>query len=69
MSALAFLIPVSIGLGGIGLVAFLWTLRTRQYDDLDGAAERILYDERNLPDRPKSGVQLKRKTNGRSGSS
>lgn len=40
-----FLIPISIILGAVGLVIFLWTLRHGQYDDLDGAAERILYDE------------------------
>ncbi|QRM55900.1 cbb3-type cytochrome oxidase assembly protein CcoS [Sinorhizobium sp. BG8] len=40
-----FLIPVSIALGVAGLMAFLWSLRRGQYDDLDGAAERILYGE------------------------
>jgi len=49
MSMLAYLIPISIGLGLMGLAAFLWALRSGQYEDLDGAAERILYDE----DRPK----------------
>jgi cbb3-type cytochrome oxidase maturation protein len=49
MSMLAYLIPISIGLGLLGLAAFLWALRGGQYEDLDGAAERILYDE----DRPK----------------
>lgn len=37
-----FLIPISLGLGGVALVAFLWNLRTNQYEDLDGAAERVL---------------------------
>jgi cbb3-type cytochrome oxidase maturation protein len=45
MSVLYFLIPISLVLGGIGLAAFLWSLRTGQYDDLDGAAERILQDD------------------------
>lgn len=45
MNALVFLIPAALGLGLIGLVAFLWSLRHNQYDDLDGAAERILHDE------------------------
>ena len=49
MSALTFTIPVAIGLGLLGLVAFLWSLRTGQYDDLDGAAERILDDDETLP--------------------
>lgn len=40
-----YLIPVAIGLGIVGLGAFMWSLRSGQYDDLDGAAERILYDD------------------------
>ncbi len=49
MSILALLIPISLGLGGIGLAAFLWSLRSGQYDDLDGAAERILLDDSDEP--------------------
>ncbi len=49
MSELWYLIPLSIGLGLLGLGAFMWALSSGQYEDLDGAAERILYDE----DRPK----------------
>lgn len=45
MSNLVLLIPIALGLGLIGLAAFLWTLRSGQYEDLDGAAERILYDD------------------------
>ncbi len=45
MSALVYLIPVALGLGLIGLVAFLWALRSGQFDDLDGAAQRILFDD------------------------
>lgn len=48
MSILAFLIPVSLGLGLVGLLAFWWTLRREQYDDPNGDAERILrkdYDD------------------------
>jgi cbb3-type cytochrome oxidase maturation protein len=44
MTVLAFLIPAALLLGGLGLVAFLWALRSGQYEDLDGAAERILID-------------------------
>lgn len=51
MSALLYLIPVALLLGLVGLAAFLWSLRTGQYDDLDGAAERILFDEEDAPDR------------------
>ena len=36
-----FLIPIAIGLGLVGLASFMWTLKNGQYDDLQGAAERI----------------------------
>jgi cbb3-type cytochrome oxidase maturation protein len=45
MEALVFLIPAALFLGLLGLGAFLWSLRTGQYDDLDGAAHRILLDD------------------------
>ncbi len=45
MTNLLLLIPVAIGLGLLGLFAFVWTLRSGQYDDLDGAAERILHED------------------------
>jgi cbb3-type cytochrome oxidase maturation protein len=45
MNGLAFLIPVALGLGLAGLGAFLWSLTAGQYEDLDGAALRILIDE------------------------
>ncbi len=52
MEVLVYLIPIALGMGAIGLVAFLWTLKSGQYDDLDGAAQRILMedDDRPLPD-------------------
>lgn len=40
-----YLIPISVLLGAAGLVIFLWTLRDGQYEDLDGAAERMLYED------------------------
>jgi cbb3-type cytochrome oxidase maturation protein len=45
MDALVWLIPLAIGLGLVGLLAFVWALRSGQFDDLDGAAERILFDD------------------------
>jgi cbb3-type cytochrome oxidase maturation protein len=45
MNVLIYLVPVALGLGLTGLAAFLWTLRTGQYDDIDGAALRILPDD------------------------
>lgn len=45
MTVLLYLIPAALGMGLIGLAAFWWTMRSGQYDDLDGAAERILHDD------------------------
>ncbi len=45
MTALLFLIPAMLILGFIGLMAFFWAAKSGQYDDLDGAANRILYDD------------------------
>jgi cbb3-type cytochrome oxidase maturation protein len=45
MDVLIILIPVALLLGGVGLAAFLWALKSGQFEDLDGAAERILLDE------------------------
>lgn len=45
MNVLIYLIPVALFMGFLGLVGFLWALRTGQYDDPDGAAERILHDD------------------------
>jgi cbb3-type cytochrome oxidase maturation protein len=45
MNALIFLIPIALGLGGLGLAAFLWSLKSGQYEDLDGAAWRAISDD------------------------
>ncbi|MDZ4138901.1 MAG: cbb3-type cytochrome oxidase assembly protein CcoS [Erythrobacter sp.] len=45
MTGLVILIPIAIGMGLLGLAAFLWSLRDGQYEDMDGAASRILIDE------------------------
>lgn len=45
MNVLVYLIPIALFLGALGLGAFLWSLKSGQYDDLDGAAERILHDD------------------------
>ncbi len=45
MTALAWLIPAALVLGGLGLAAFLWALNSGQFEDLDGAAYRALEDE------------------------
>jgi cbb3-type cytochrome oxidase maturation protein len=48
MSVLVYLIPIALLLGLMGLCAFLWALRSGQFDDLDGAAERILFDDEDV---------------------
>ncbi|WP_298857458.1 cbb3-type cytochrome oxidase assembly protein CcoS [uncultured Sulfitobacter sp.] len=45
MNVLVILIPVSLILGALGLVAFIWTVRSDQYDDEQGNAARILLDD------------------------
>ena len=45
MSGLLILIPIALGLGLLGLAMFFWAMRDGQFDDLDGAAQRILIDE------------------------
>ena len=45
MNVLVLLIPVSLVLGGLGLLAFVWSVRSDQYDDTEGAAARILIEE------------------------
>ncbi|MEM9428671.1 MAG: cbb3-type cytochrome oxidase assembly protein CcoS [Pseudomonadota bacterium] len=45
MTNLLILIPAALSLGAIGLGAFLWSLRAGQYEDLEGAAHRILEDD------------------------
>ncbi len=45
MTGLLYLIPIALFLGALGLVGFLWALRSGQFEDLDGAAYRILFDD------------------------
>ena len=51
MNMLMFLIPVALFLGGLGLFAFMWSLKSGQYDDMDGAAWRALDDGDDRPGR------------------
>ncbi|MFN3348963.1 cbb3-type cytochrome oxidase assembly protein CcoS [Pseudorhodoplanes sp.] len=50
MNVLVYLVPMALGLGLAGLAAFLWSLRSGQYDDLEGAALRVLDDD-DLPEK------------------
>ena len=49
MSVILYLVPIAVGLGLIGLVAFLWSMKAGQYEDLDGAASRVLFDDDITP--------------------
>lgn len=49
MSILLILIPVTLAMGAIGLAAFFWSIRSGQYEDLSGDAERILFDADDRP--------------------
>jgi cbb3-type cytochrome oxidase maturation protein len=45
MNILLLLIPIALLLGLVGLAAFVWSIKSGQYEDLDGASQRILFDE------------------------
>ena len=49
MDIIVVLIPIALFLGLLGLGAFLWALKSGQFDDLDGAAHRILFDDEDEP--------------------
>lgn len=48
MNVLVYLVPLALILGFLGLVGFMWSLRSGQYDDLDGAAWRAILDDDEL---------------------
>jgi cbb3-type cytochrome oxidase maturation protein len=52
LDVLLYLIPAALGLGLIGLFGFLWAVKSGQYDDLDGAAHRILFEDDPPPADP-----------------
>jgi cbb3-type cytochrome oxidase maturation protein len=45
MNVLIYLVPMALGLGLLGLAAFMWSLKSGQYDDVEGAALRVLSDD------------------------
>ena len=49
MDIILVLIPIALLLGLVGLAAFLWALKSGQFEDLDGAAYRILFDDDDEP--------------------
>lgn len=48
-SLLAWLVPVALGMGLVGLSAFLWSMKNGQLEDLDGAGERVLHQPVDAP--------------------
>lgn len=57
MTDFFYLIPIALALGAVALGAFMWSLRSGQYDDLAGAAERILFNAHEGPERISSPPQ------------
>jgi len=51
MEVLIILVPLALALGLVGLLGFLWSLRSGQYDDLDGAAWRAIADDEPATER------------------
>ncbi len=52
MEVLVILVPLALGLGLVGLLGFLWSLKSGQYDDLEGAAWRAIADDEPAHDIP-----------------
>lgn len=48
MESLVYLIPAALFLGLVGLAGFMWSIRNNQYDDLDGATYRALFEEDDI---------------------
>lgn len=53
MEVLIYLIPIALVLGLAGLFAFLWALKSGQFEDMEGAANRILFDDEDMRPTPK----------------
>ncbi|OFX03151.1 MAG: cytochrome oxidase maturation protein, cbb3-type [Alphaproteobacteria bacterium RIFCSPHIGHO2_12_FULL_63_12] len=60
MSVLVYLIPIALFLGGLGLAAFFWALRSGQFEDPKGAAERILLDDDLEPEKRQPSARISR---------
>jgi len=54
MNVLIYLVPMALLLGLTGLIGFMWTLKSGQYEDLDGAAVRILPDDDINDEQPRA---------------
>ena len=62
MNVLYLLLPLALLLGAIAIAAFVWTVRSGQYDDLDGPPQRMLMDDDDprLPDRGRKRLKRRR---------
>jgi cbb3-type cytochrome oxidase maturation protein len=58
MEVLVILVPLALGLGLVGLLGFLWSLKSGQYDDLEGAAWRAIADDEPVAEHPSDRVRL-----------
>jgi cbb3-type cytochrome oxidase maturation protein len=67
MEVLVILVPLALGLGLAGLLAFLWSLKNGQYDDLEGAAWRAIADDEPAqePPPPPNAVDLRQELTAR----
>ncbi len=63
MEVLVILVPLAILLGAMGLAGFLWSLKTGQYEDLDGAAWRAIADDEPADDKQPIKAKLNRLSN------
>ncbi len=52
MDILLYLIPAALLLGAVALTAFLWALKSGQFEDMEGDANRILFDDEDRPKQP-----------------
>ncbi len=60
MTGLVFLIPAALFLGLLGLGAFFWSVKSGQFDDLDGSSMRILIDDEDEPSCPSEAEDIKK---------
>jgi cbb3-type cytochrome oxidase maturation protein len=68
MNVLVYLVPMAVGLGLIGLIGFLWALKSGQYSDVDGAALRVLSDDDIEQDQPAAARSRQRRISSASSS-
>lgn len=62
MESLVYLIPAALFLGLVGLAGFMWSIRNNQYDDLDGATYRALFEEDDIAEEQNKKSEKKRLT-------